>query len=87
MKKICFVTGWYSAPYFSALGAKLQSYMDVSFIAQDSYTHQYLLQHKQKYIKELKNSFFQMLLIMLMKIQLRWMRCLHQKDLVIIIFG
>ena len=78
MKKICFVTGWYSAPYFSALGAKLQSYMDVSFIAQDSYTHQYLLQHKQKVYKRTQNSLFQML-IMLMKIQLRWMRCLHKR--------
>ncbi len=51
MKKICFITGWYSAPYFSALGRKLQSSMEVSFIAHDSYTHQYLLQHRHKVYK------------------------------------
>ena len=58
MKKICFVTGWYSVPYFSALGTKLQSYMDVSFIAQDSYTHKYLLQHKQKVYKRTQKFTF-----------------------------
>ena len=51
MKKICFITGWYSASYFSALGKKLHSSTEVSFIAHDSYTHQYLLKNKHKVYK------------------------------------
>ena len=46
-----FITGWYSAPYFSAIGRKLQNNIDVSYIAHDSFTHQYLLQQKHKVYK------------------------------------
>lgn len=44
MKEICFVTGWYSAPYFSSISDCLGEDIKSSFIVHDSYSHQYLLQ-------------------------------------------
>ena len=44
MKEICFVTGWYSAPYFSSISDYLGEEIRSSFIVHDSYSHQYLLQ-------------------------------------------
>jgi len=48
---MCFVTGWYTAPYFSAIGRNLQDNIDINYIAHDSFSHQYLLQKKHKVYK------------------------------------